>query len=93
MGITVQLPTALRMFADQQREAVVAGATAGEALADLVARHPALRQHLYNETGELRSFINVYIGEINIKKLRGLETPLLDGTSLTLVPAIAGGAR
>jgi adenylyltransferase/sulfurtransferase len=81
------------MFADQQREAVVAGATAGEALADLVARHPALRQHLYNETGELRSFINVYIGEINIKKLRGLETPLLDGTSLTLVPAIAGGAR
>jgi molybdopterin converting factor small subunit len=93
MGITLQLPTALRIFTDQQREIAVAGATVGEALASLVARHPALGRHLYNEAGGLRSFINVYVGETNIKKLQGLDTPLRDGANLALVPAIAGGTR
>ncbi|MDR2051543.1 MAG: MoaD/ThiS family protein [Deltaproteobacteria bacterium] len=91
MVASIHLPAALRVFTEQRREVAVAGSTAGEALASLAAKHPAVRQHLYNEAGELRPFINVYIGETNIKKLQGLDTPLPDGAVLTLVPAIAGG--
>ncbi|MDR3161655.1 MAG: MoaD/ThiS family protein, partial [Spirochaetaceae bacterium] len=61
------------------------------AVAALAEQYPDIKQHLYQEDGSLRSFINVFVGDTNIKKLRGLDTPLSDGAVLMLVPAIAGG--
>jgi adenylyltransferase/sulfurtransferase len=94
MAVTIQIPTALRAFTDRQGEAVVEAATVGEAIAALALAYPDLKQHLYQEGGtELRSFINVFVGETNIKKLKGLDTPLPDGGTIMLVPAIAGGVH
>ncbi|MDR0643283.1 MAG: MoaD/ThiS family protein [Treponema sp.] len=96
MSVTIQIPTALRPFTDGQREVVIDGTTAGTALTAFGERYPDIKRHLWNEsaggTRELRSFINVFVGETNIKKLQGLDTPLTDGSTLLLVPAIAGGA-
>jgi adenylyltransferase/sulfurtransferase len=92
MAITIQIPTALRNFTDRQAEVTVEAATAGEAIAALAQAYPDIGQHLYQEDGrELRSFINVFIGEINIKRLKGLDTPVPEGGTIMLVPAIAGG--
>jgi molybdopterin converting factor small subunit len=93
MAITIQIPTALRSFTNRQDEVQVEGATAGAAIAALAERYPDIRQHLYQDDGSLRSFINVFLGDDNIKKLRGLDTPVENGAVLTLVPAIAGGGR
>lgn len=92
MAVTIQIPTALRNFTDRQGEVTVEAATAGAAIAALVQAYPDLKQHLYQDGGrELRSFINVFVGETNIKKLKGLDTLLPDGETIMLVPAIAGG--
>ena len=93
MAVTIQIPTALRNFTERQDEVRVEGDTVGAALASLAIRYPDIKQHLYQEDGGLRSFINVFIGDTNIKKLRGLDTPLEDGAVLMLVPAIAGGLQ
>ncbi|MDR0556563.1 MAG: MoaD/ThiS family protein [Treponema sp.] len=93
MAVTIQIPTALRGFTGRQGEVTVEAETAGAALAALAQAHPDIKQHLYQEGGtELRSFINVFVGEINIKKLKGLDTPVPSGGTIMLVPAIAGGA-
>jgi len=88
--VTILIPTALRAFTDRQSEVQVDGATVGEAVAALAAAHPDIKQHLY-QNGELRSFINIFVGEDNIKNLDGLDTKLAPGTEIMLVPAIAGG--
>jgi adenylyltransferase/sulfurtransferase len=94
MAVTIQIPTALRNFTDQQGDIAVEASTAGAAIAALVQIYPDLKPHLYQEGGrELRSFINIFVGETNIKKLKGLDTPLPDGGTIMLVPAIAGGLR
>jgi molybdopterin converting factor small subunit len=69
----------------------VAGATVGAAIAALAAAYPEIKPHLFQDSGGLRSFINVFLGDINIKKLQGLATALPDGAVIMLVPAIAGG--
>ncbi|MDR2397750.1 MAG: MoaD/ThiS family protein [Spirochaetaceae bacterium] len=92
MAVTIQIPTALRNFTNRQGEVAVEGATVGAALSALAQAYPDLKQHIYQEEGtELRSFINVFVGDSNIKKLKGLETPLAQGETVMLVPAIAGG--
>jgi adenylyltransferase/sulfurtransferase len=94
MAITIQIPTALRGFTDRLDEVTVEAATVGAAIAALAQAYPDIRQHLYQDGGtELRSFINVFVGETNIKKLKGLDTPVPEGGSIMLVPAIAGGAH
>jgi adenylyltransferase/sulfurtransferase len=93
MAVIIQIPTALRNFTDRQDEVRVEGDTAGAALAALALQYPDIKNHLYQEDGGLRSFINVFAGDTNIKKLQGLDTPLSDGAVLMLVPAIAGGVR
>jgi molybdopterin converting factor small subunit len=93
MAVTIQIPTALRNFTDRQGEVRVEGGTVGAAIAALAEQYPDIRQHLYQDDGGLRSFINIFAGDTNIKKLQGLDTPLADGTVLMLVPAIAGGGR
>ena len=67
------------------------GGTVSDALSDLVLRHPAIKQHIFKESGELRPFVNLFKGEENIVFLGGLETPLAEKDSLRIIPSIAGG--
>ncbi|GHU87122.1 MoaD family protein [Clostridia bacterium] len=92
MAVTLLIPTALRAFTDRKPEVDVSAATAGEAIAALAAQYPDIRQHIYDEDGALRSFINVFLGDTNIKNAGGMDAALKDGDTLMLVPAIAGGA-
>ncbi|MSQ03206.1 MAG: MoaD/ThiS family protein [Myxococcales bacterium] len=87
----IQIPSALRSFTDNQARVDVAGATAGQALAALAAAHPALRKHLYADDGQLRSFVNVYKNDEDIRFLGRDLTPLEEGDTLVIVPSIAGG--
>lgn len=88
---TIRIPTPLRQYTGGQAEVTVAGATVGEALTDLTAQHPNLRQHLYGDTGQLRSFVNVFLNQSDIRELQGGDTALKDSDRLMIVPSIAGG--
>ena len=67
------------------------GANISEALTDLTSQYPALKPHLFNEGGDLRAFVNLFIGESNIKDLQGVNTPIKDEDKIMLIPSIAGG--
>lgn len=87
---TIKIPTPLRTFTDGNGEVQVSGETVGAALGDLLGKYPDLRQHLYNGS-ELRNFVNIFIGEEDIRYRDGLETPLESGDALRIIPSIAGG--
>lgn len=91
MNIKVLIPTPLRQFADGNREVEVDASTAGEALEALTRTHPGLRTHLFKDETTLRNFINVYVGDEDIRHLNGRETGLAEGDTLMIVPSIAGG--
>ncbi len=88
---TIFIPTALRVFTDQQAKLSVDARTVGEAIQKLVETYPKLRPHLFNEQGQLRSFVNLYLGEEDVRHLQGLETPLAPDAELMIVPSVAGG--
>lgn len=87
----IRIPTPLRSYTSGQAEVSVSGHNVAQAMDSLVALHPALRPHLYNTSGQLRPFVNLFLNEENIKELQGLETPLQEGDKLLLIPSIAGG--
>jgi MoaD family protein len=91
MAVTVKLPTQLRDAAGGVVSAQVEGGTVGEALESLYASHGELRDRLADDGGDLRRFVNVYIGGEDIRFLDGLDTPVSDGDELTILPAVAGG--
>lgn len=88
---SIKIPTPLRAYTGQQSQVDVHGETIGEALADLIAKHPDLKPHLFNGDS-LRSFVNVFLGEEDVRFLDGLDTPLEKGDSLRIIPSIAGGS-
>jgi adenylyltransferase/sulfurtransferase len=88
---TLRIPTPLRPYAEGQSEITVQGLTVGEALNDLVTQYPALKKHLFAETEELRPFVNLFLGDEDIRHLQGVDTPLKDGDKLMIIPSIAGG--
>jgi adenylyltransferase/sulfurtransferase len=88
---TLKIPTPLRAYTSGQSEVNVAGAKISEALTDLMTQYPALKPHLFNDGGELRPFVNLFVGESNIKDLQGVDTPIKDGDRIMLIPSIAGG--
>ncbi len=87
----VKIPNTLRSYVNGQGEVSVQGTTAGAALQDMLTQFPAFRPHLCKEDGSLRSFVNLYLGRINVRDLQGLDTPLKSDDIINLVPAIAGG--
>jgi adenylyltransferase/sulfurtransferase len=87
----LRIPTPLRSYTGGLAEVAVAGATVDEAMQSLVKQFPVMRPHLYNDRGELRPFVNLFLGENNIKDLQGLATPIQDGDRIMLIPSIAGG--
>ncbi|MEW6637511.1 MAG: ubiquitin-like small modifier protein 1 [Actinomycetota bacterium] len=88
----VKIPTPLRQYAGGNAEVEVGGGTAGAALDNLTQEYPELRQHLYTGDGKLRSFVNVYKGDEDIRYLDGTETEVSEGDELSIIPSIAGGA-
>lgn len=90
MGVKVIIPTPLRQFAGGNSEIEVEAKTAGEALEKLTTEHTELRTHLYKDKS-LRNFVNVYVGDEDIRDLDGTETPISDGGEVLIVPSIAGG--
>ncbi len=89
----ILIPTPLRQYVDKQDSVEVTGATVGEALGALTGRYQELRRHLYSDEGKLRSFVNVYLNDEDIRYLGKDSAPLSDGDTLTIVPSIAGGSR
>ena len=89
----LRIPTPLRSYTAGQSEIPVAGDTVAEAMNDLMGQYPSLKPHLYNGTGALRPFVNLFVGENNIKDLQGVHTPIQDGEKIMLIPSIAGGVH
>lgn len=87
---TIKIPTPLRSYTGGQAEIAVEGATVGAVLDNLVTRFPDLRHDLYNGD-KLRDFVNVFVGEEDIRFLEGLETEVEAGDKLRIIPSIAGG--
>jgi adenylyltransferase/sulfurtransferase len=92
MPTTVFIPTPLRPFTDQQPTVQVAGGTVGEVLQNLVSAHGDLRNHLYTTEGKLRSFVNVYVNDEDIRYLSKEQTPVGEKDTISIVPSVAGGS-
>src|SRR5918994_1910081 len=88
----VKIPTPLRQYTSGNSEVEVGGGTAGDALGKLVEEHPELEQHLYTGDGKLRSFVNVYKGDEDIRYLDGQDTGVSENDELSIIPSIAGGS-
>ena len=91
MAVTVTIPTALRQYAGGNARVILAAGSVGQVLAALSEQHPGLGKQLYNDQGALRSFVNVYVGDEDIRHLQGVETAVPDGETVSIIPAIAGG--
>lgn len=87
---SIKIPTPLRTFTGGEAKVDVKGATVGEALNNLVAQYPDLKQHLY-EGDTLRSFVNVFLGEEDVRFLDGVDTEITPNDNLRIIPSIAGG--
>jgi len=87
----IHIPTPLRQYAGKQADVAVKGATVGDALSDLVSRHPDLRRHLYTDDGKLRAFVNVYLNDEDVRYLQKEATTVKDSDNISIVPSIAGG--
>jgi len=87
----ILIPTPLRPYADDQPSVVIAGGTVGELLDALTRDHAELRRHLYTEEGRLRSFVNVYVNDEDIRHLSRGATRVNDTDVISIVPSIAGG--
>jgi len=92
MSIEIRLPTALRAFADKQERISVDAKDVGDALERLFIRHERLRQQLMAPDGKLRLFVNIYVNDDDARDRQGLSTPIKDGDTILIVPAIAGGS-
>jgi molybdopterin converting factor small subunit len=93
MSVKVIIPTPLRVFAEKRESTDVSARTVGEALGQLTAQFGDLRKHLFTEEGKLRSFVNVYVNDEDIRYLSKENTPTKDGDTISIVPSIAGGVR
>lgn len=87
----VMIPTPLRQYVDKKDTVDVTGATIGEILTSLTTQYPDLRKNLYNDEGKLRSFVNVYLNDEDIRYLGKDATAVTEADTITIVPSIAGG--
>ncbi|AZQ71772.1 MULTISPECIES: MoaD/ThiS family protein [Streptomyces] len=92
MAIEVRIPTILRTYTDGQKAVEGSGATLDELFKDLETRHAGIRERLVDDKGELRRFVNVYLNDEDVRFISGIATELGDGDSVTILPAVAGGA-
>jgi adenylyltransferase/sulfurtransferase len=88
----ILIPTPLRQYADKKDTVELNGSTVGEVLTALTTQHADLRRHLFNDEGKLRSFVNVYLNDEDIRYLNKDKTAVKDSDTLSIVPSIAGGS-
>jgi adenylyltransferase/sulfurtransferase len=89
----ILIPTPLRQFTGGADSVEFGGANVGEVLGALVSGHPELKKNLYNEEGKLRSFVNVYVNDEDIRYLAKDATPVAEADTISIIPSIAGGGR
>src|ERR1700689_2321585 len=91
MAIKLEIPTALRPFADKQSSVEFNAGTVGRALKQFTGPYADLHKHLYPDDGRIRSFVNIYVNDEDIRYLQKENTPIKDGDTISIVPSIAGG--
>jgi len=92
MPVKIMIPTPLRAYTGRQDTVELQAGTVGEALSALTSQFADLRKHLYADDGRLRSFVNVYVNDEDIRYLQKDKTQLSDGDTISIIPSIAGGA-
>lgn len=91
MSVIVRVPTTLRTLTAGSSEITVEGATVGDVLDNLESAHPGFKQRLLDDDGGLRRFVNVFVADDDVRFLDGLATPVPDGETVAIIPAVAGG--
>jgi molybdopterin converting factor small subunit len=91
MSVSVRIPTILRTYTGGESEVSATGATLAEVLDDLEASFPGIRARILDDNGALRRFVNVYVGDEDVRFLEDLATPTPAGTRVSVIPAVAGG--
>ena len=91
MAVDVRIPTTLRTLTGGQAEVSVDGSTVGDVLKALDAAHPGFAERILDEQGGLRRFVNVFVADDDVRFLQGLDTPVPDGETVAIIPAVAGG--
>ena len=91
MSVIVRIPTTLRPITGGESEVEVEGSTVAEVLASLDAAHPGFKDRLFDDDGQLRRFVNVFVADDDVRFLQGLDTPVPDGETVSIIPAVAGG--
>ena len=91
MSVTVRIPTQLRNLSGNESEVTVEASTVAEALKALEAAHPGFGERLFDDSGELRRFVNVFVADEDIRFLDGVGTAVTEGQTVSIVPAVAGG--
>lgn len=91
MSVTVRIPTTLRPLAGGSSEVEVEGGTVGDVLKALDAAHPGFSDRLLDDEGGLRKFVNIFVADDDVRFLDGLGTPVPDGETVAIIPAVAGG--
>ncbi len=86
MAVNIYVPTALRNFTGGSESVAVEASTVGAAMGALIEKHPNLKKHLYNDEGQLRHFVNVYVNDEDIRYLDKGDTKLKDGDTVSIVP-------
>ena len=91
MAVTVRIPTTMRPLAGGASTVQVEGATLADVLAQLDAAHPGFAERLFDDNGELRKFVNVFVADDDVRYLDGVNTKVPDGETVSIIPAVAGG--
>jgi molybdopterin converting factor small subunit len=91
MSVTVRVPTQLRTLTNGAGEVTAEGSSVGEVLKALDASFPGFAGRLFDDAGKLRRFVNVFLADEDVRFLQGLDTPVPDGQTLSIIPAVAGG--
>ena len=91
MAVTVRIPTTLRPMAGGSSTVQVEGATLSEVITNLEAAHPGFADRLLDESGALRKFVNLFVADDDVRYLDGLSTPTPEGSTISIIPAVAGG--
>ena len=91
MSVTVRVPTTLRTLTGGESSVAVEGATLADVLDALEASHAGFKDRLLDDDGKLRRFVNVFVADDDVRFLDGLSTPVPDGETVSIVPAVAGG--
>lgn len=91
MSASVRVPTILRTYTNDAAEVTAKGATLAEVLDDLEVNHPGIRARILDDSGKVRRFINVYVGDEDVRFEKGLQTEIKEGQQVSIIPAVAGG--